>query len=147
MESNFLSPDLTELFMRAILTFVFTCILTVSYAQSHEVLYAKLQDMAKEGICDSVVLAFNKWIENEYCLDSLQRVFIDKDLEAIKEKDCWKCIDDSLRQRFLRKNGNIVLKDIGYELWKIGAEDQKYRTLSKYPNSCKQAAARLCRFA
>lgn len=121
--------------MRTFLTIVFTYILTVSYAQSHEVLYAQLQEVAKDEICDSVIFAFNKWIAKEQCLDSLQRAFIDKDLAVVRKKDCWKCIDDSLKQRFLKKNRDIILRDIGYELWKMGAEDQKYRSLAKYIHS------------
>ncbi|MCU4174968.1 DUF6624 domain-containing protein [Carboxylicivirga sp. N1Y90] len=91
-----------------------------------------MQKQAKEENCDSVVLAFNRWIEKEQSLDSLQRVFIDKDLAHIREKECWSTIEDSLKYIFFRKNKHVEFKELGYELWLMGAEDQKFRTLSKY---------------
>jgi hypothetical protein len=120
--------------MRILLIIAFSTLLAICHAQSPEFFYVQLQEVARNERCDSVVLIFNKWIGKEQCLNSLQRVFIDKDLAGLRETDCWKVVEDSLKQLFFRKNKNIALKDIGFELWKMGAEDQKYRTLRKYIN-------------
>jgi len=83
---------------------------------------------------DSSFYYFQKWIMDEQDLDSLQRVFIATDLSNIRNTNYWKIIEDSLMSIFIRTYPSIKEKEIGFELWQLGAEDQKTRTLSRFYN-------------
>jgi len=81
---------------------------------------------------DSAMYYFNKWISIEKDLDSIQRVFIDTDLEYIKNSDYFKVINNSLHQIYFAKYNLIKEKELSYRLWELGAIDQKFRTLHKF---------------
>lgn len=104
----------------------------ISYSQDSYSLYSSFRLAANKGNFENALIYFNQWIAKEHNLDSLQRIFIDEDLDLIRKSDLWKTMDDSIKRIYFNHYPQILKKDISINLWKIGAEDQKYRSLNKY---------------
>jgi hypothetical protein len=120
--------------MRIIVVGIFLGLSCSIFSQSRSFEYSYFRKKAKQKEYKQAIWFFQKWINNEHSLDSLQRVFIDLDLEKIRETIHWELIEDSLRTIYFRHYPLIEKKEISYCLWKLGAEDQKYRTLGGYYN-------------
>lgn len=114
----------------------FVCVVifisSFSFAQDSLNIYSFIRNEANRGQLEKAMSYFNQWIEIEQNLDSLQRVFIDSHLKEMRKSRFWNSIDDSIRKIYFNQYPLIKERSISYSLWKMGAEDQKYRTLSKY---------------
>lgn len=59
-----------------------------------------------------------------------ENVLTDTDFNILRQDSLgWERIDKLLRKQYLDKNPHISRPDLGYELWKMWVEDQRYRTL------------------
>ena len=59
-------------------------------------------------------------------------VLTDTDLAVLKQNlNSWKEITALLKTQYLERNPGISKLDLGYELWLMWIEDQRYRTLKK----------------
>lgn len=59
-------------------------------------------------------------------------VMTDTDFDGMRmQKESWMEIDLFLKAQYLQKNPGIRNLDVGFELWQIWVEDQRFRTLRK----------------
>lgn len=59
-------------------------------------------------------------------------VLTDTDFDSLRaDKQLWRDVDSLLKQQYAGKNLGISDLDLGYELWQMMVEDQRYRTLKK----------------
>lgn len=58
-------------------------------------------------------------------------VLTDTDVELLQNQSEWKSIKDTITSIYLRNNPNITDTSLSLKLWKIGIEDQRYRTLMR----------------
>lgn len=84
--------------------------------------------LALQGKVDSAFYLLQQAISKGV---SAADVITDTDFNVLHENKNWATILDSLKQQFLRTNKGISHPEIAVELWLLGIEDQRYRTLSK----------------
>lgn len=59
-------------------------------------------------------------------------VLTDTDFDSLRaDKQLWRDVDTLLKLQYAGKNPGISDLDLGYELWQMMVEDQRYRTLKK----------------
>lgn len=58
-------------------------------------------------------------------------ILTDTDFETLHNNAGWGLVVDRLKKQFLDKNKGITHPDLAIELWLMGIEDQRYRTLRK----------------
>lgn len=61
-----------------------------------------------------------------------EHVIIDTDFDFIRTTRYWDSIDNKLNQLFLAKYRDVKEPKLAIKLWRMGIEDQKFRTLRKY---------------
>jgi hypothetical protein len=62
---------------------------------------------------------------------SAKDIFTDTDFENLHVTKIWRVVEDSLTQRYLRLCGEIREPELSVELWRMGIEDQRFRTLRR----------------
>lgn len=59
-------------------------------------------------------------------------VLTDTDFESLRaEKLLWAEVEELLKQQYANRNPNITKLDLGYELFQMGVDDQRYRSLKR----------------
>lgn len=84
--------------------------------------------LALQGKADSALTMINAAIDKGLPAGN---ILTDTDFETLHGTIGWNAITDRLKQQFLDKNKGITHPDLAVELWLMGIEDQRYRTLRK----------------
>lgn len=62
---------------------------------------------------------------------SINDVLTDTDIELLYTLPGWTRVEDTIAARYLRDNPGITDIDLSLKLWRMGIEDQRYRTLKQ----------------
>ncbi|HPX04410.1 MAG TPA: hypothetical protein PLC17_00620 [Tenuifilaceae bacterium] len=84
--------------------------------------------LSLQGKMDSALAMLNTAIDKGALAEN---ILTDTDFEALHGTTSWNGISNRLKQQFLDKNKGITHPDLAVELWLMGIEDQRYRTLRK----------------
>ncbi|HCY01407.1 MAG TPA: hypothetical protein DG754_14820 [Bacteroidales bacterium] len=84
--------------------------------------------LALQGLADRASVILNRAIDNGAMAED---IYTDTDFEALHHLAKWCEVDSRLKQQFLDKNSGITHPDLAVELWLMGIEDQRYRTLRR----------------
>lgn len=84
--------------------------------------------LALQGKADSALTMINVSIDKGLPAGN---ILTDTDFETLHSTAGWRAITDRLKQQFLYKNKGITHPDLAVELWLMGIEDQRYRSLRK----------------
>lgn len=61
-----------------------------------------------------------------------EHIIIDTDFEFIRDSEAWSAINEQLNQQILASCNGVEQPELALKLWRMGIEDQKFRTLRKY---------------
>lgn len=83
--------------------------------------------------------------------DNPQAVVADTDFEPVHNTPQWATVMDTLKAQFLRRASGITHPELAWELWLMGVDDQRTRTLrttykkggTAPDNACEQRTARV----
>jgi len=81
-----------------------------------------------QGKSDSALSMLNLAIDRGVLAGN---ILTDTDFESLYGSAGWSAVMERLKQQFLNKNKKITQPDLAIELWLMGIDDQRYRTLRK----------------
>lgn len=112
------------------------------YDEIIHLLYTQLhKDSLNAGICydlacmyalkGDTIQAFSYLYKSFDTKNYAENILTDTDFESLYLSEQWKQLTDTLNVRYLRENEGIEDKDLSIRLWRLGIEDQRFRTYRK----------------